>query len=86
MSGLAAGKRGSPAQRVTAYLLEHPRPDLHDDPGLLRERYEVERRDQPALRMHPAQERFDTDGAVRDQRDLGLILDIELALLERHAQ
>src|SRR5579862_4197259 len=71
------------ALRLLAGGLEHPAPDVDDQAALLGERDEIERRDHAALRMLPTHERFDTGDALGLERDERLIVQHELAALER---
>ena len=62
-SALAVGR--SSRARMAAPLAQDPAPDRDDQPGLLGDRDEVERRDQALLGVAPAQQRLDAgDGAV----------------------
>src|SRR5680860_1130241 len=72
-----------PQPVLTSHFGEHPRPQGHDQPGLLGERHEVTGRDDPAFGMLPAEERLDADVADLGERHDGLVVDAELAALQR---
>ena len=72
-----------PGRRLAARLLEHLQPQLGDQPGLLGDRDELERRDHPALGMLPADERLGRDRVAGGEVDHRLIPGLELAALER---
>ena len=65
-----------PAQRgavlplggLTGRLLQHPPADRHDEAGLLGERDELQRGDQAALGVPPAQQRLEADDLLRRRR------------------
>ncbi len=54
-----------PPLRLPARLLDHPRADRHDEPGLLGDVDELAGHEQPALGMVPSQQRLDADDASR---------------------
>jgi hypothetical protein len=76
--GRLAARRRRPRRRGAARLGEHPAAERHDEPHLLRQRDEVERRDEPALRMVPAEERLGTHGARRAEGDDRLVEQTEV--------
>jgi hypothetical protein len=55
------GQLVAPALGLPARLLDHPGADRHDQPGVLSEGNEVQRRDRALLRMIPAQQRLHGD-------------------------
>ena len=65
---------------------QHAEVDGQDQAGLLRQRQEVVRRDQALLRMLPPDQGFEADQAVVEQRDDGLVVDLELLPLDRLPQ
>src|SRR5581483_2313635 len=77
---------GLPYACLTACFVQHPVPDGHDEAGLLGERNESARRDQSASGMAPADQRLRTLYVSRADIDLGLVMQLELALGERVAQ
>src|SRR5260370_26100144 len=81
-----AGEQLLPSARLTTRFLEHPLADRNDETGLFGDRYERCWRDQPALGMLPADECFPARDAPRFQPDQRLIVNPELAALEREAQ
>ena len=60
--------------------------DRHDQPGLLRERDEVQRRHHPALRVEPADQRLDARDLAALELDHRLIEEPELVVLQRALQ
>ena len=80
-------RAGPPAAvEVAAGLAEQPASDGDDQPGLLGERHEVLRRDQPALGMRPADQRLEAlDAAAGDVHD-GQIVNAELLARQGVAQ
>ena len=68
--------------RVTARLLQHPATDLGDHPGLLGHRDEQSRRDQPVLRMAPADQRFDPGELAGARVHLGLVVYLEFVIID----
>ena len=63
--------------------MQHELTELDDEAGLLGERNEVERRDQAALRMVPAQQRLEGDYAIAGDVADGLVVRLEFVALER---
>src|SRR6185295_17665109 len=74
---------GLEVHRVAAGRLQDPEPERDDQAGLLGERDEVERRDEAALRVLPADERLEAVDRAGLQRDERLVVERELAVLER---
>ncbi len=74
---------GARRRRCCARLLEHVAPERHDQPGVLGERDELERRDAAAARMVPAHQRLDGDRLAGREVHDRLVLDEQLALLQR---
>ena len=66
-----------------ARLLQHVAAERHDQARALRERDELERRDAAAARMVPAREGLDGHGRAGGEIDDRLVLDDDLALLDR---
>ena len=60
--------------------VDHPRRELADEAGLLGERNEFARQDEPALRMLPAQQRFGGNHLAGSQFDLRLQVQAQLAV------
>ena len=77
-----------PGGGLAAGLHEHPLAQRHDQARLLGHRDEIDRRDEAALGMLPADQRFDFDDAlfVVVQREDGLVEHPKLAPLERPVQ
>ena len=75
-----------PRLRLRAGFAQHPFADRHDEAGLLGERDELGRRHQPMVRLLPAQQRLGADDAAAGEVDLRLVVQRELAALERAAQ
>jgi hypothetical protein len=75
-----------PGDRLPAGLLEHPAADRHDRAAVLGERNEGVGADPAALRMLPAQQRLDAEHAAAADVELRLVLDLELATVERVQQ
>ena len=71
---------------LAAPLAQDPAADLHDQPALLGERDELERRDQPADRMAPAQQRLDAGDRAVLEAHQRLVVQLELLALERPLQ
>ena len=67
-------------------LFEDPVPEGHDQPGLLRQRDERGRGDEPELRMIPSGQRLEADDPTGPRVDLRLIVQLEVTRLERRAQ
>ena len=66
--------------------VEHERGERAREPALLRERQEVRGREQPAPRVLPAHERLDAARRAARQVGLGLVVQDELAGVDRVAQ
>ena len=81
------GRSSRHCHQLAARLLEHPRADRHDEPGLLGQVDELVRRDQPALGVLPAHQRLGARRSVAvGERDDRLVEDAELVALERAVQ
>ena len=77
--GAALGRQRVPqAASVAATLAQHPAPDRDDQAGLLGERDELPRRDQPALGVAPAQQRLDAEDAAVLEPHERLVVQLEL--------
>jgi hypothetical protein len=74
------------ARAVQARLHQHPAPDRHDQPGLFRERDEVERQHLAVLRMLPAEQRLVADDLDVLQVDDRLVVERELLSLDGPAE
>ena len=72
--------------RVAARFPEHPASDRDDQPRLLGERDELERLHDAAVRVDPADQRFDARDLARIQLDHRLVVQDELVVLERALQ
>ncbi len=81
-----AGPGIAPAGRLAAGRLEHPASERDDQPGLLGQRDERERRDQTADGVLPADERLEPDDPVAGEVHQRLVEDAQLATLDRAAQ
>ncbi len=75
-----------PLTHLTASLSKYPLTNGDDQAGLFRQADEAVRQQQALLRVLPAQQRFGTDRLAGLGVELGLIMQAELALLQRHAQ
>ena len=75
-----------PAPGLAARLAQHPCVDLHDEPGLLGDREERVRAEQPVLGVLPADQHLDPGHLAVDERDLGLEVDAQLVAGERPVQ
>ena len=75
-----------PELQILAGALQHPLAHGNDEPGLLEYRNELDRRHAAALRMAPAQERLRPARLPIRKVDLRLVVQAELAALERAAQ
>ena len=75
-----------PARRLRAGLADHPRADRDDQAGVLGDGDELDRRDQPARRMVPADQRLERADAVVLEVEQRLVIQLELAALEREPQ
>jgi hypothetical protein len=73
--------RGELADRA----VEHPRTDGSDEPGVLGDRYEVERSHRAEDRVMPTDERLETANRLVRQLDQGLVVHLELVALDRAA-
>ena len=71
-----------PAQRL-ASLADHPAPDRSIEPDLLGEADELERRHQPERGVLPADERLRAERLARPRVDDRLVVEPELAALDR---
>jgi hypothetical protein len=80
------GRFGGPTGRLRACLLQHPRADRDDQPGVLRGREELARRKQAALRVLPAHERFEADYLVPCEMHERLVVHAELVAEQGAAQ
>jgi hypothetical protein len=76
----------APARALGAGLAQDPRPDLGDLAGALGDRDEHGRRDDAQPRVAPAQQRLDPDEHATRQRDLRLVVEVELVARQRPAQ
>lgn len=75
-----------PGFRLFAGGSEYPLADTFDQAGFLRQGNEIERRDQPALGMLPAQQGLDTDDAALAQIQLRLVIDLQFLTRQGMAQ
>ncbi len=73
-------------QPVARGLFEHPHRQVADEAGLLRERNELRRRHEPALRMLPAHQRLGADHAAVVERQLWLQVEAQLVAVDGLAQ
>ena len=71
---------------IGAGAIQHPLRHRHDLAGLLGERDEFAGHHQAARRMAPAHQRLDTDQVARSQVDDGLVVRLELPLLDGGGQ
>ena len=71
-----------PRAHLPAGLAQHEPADRDDQPGLLGQRDEVQRRDQPAVGVLPADQRLDAGQPAGRQFDDRLVVDDELAVLD----
>ncbi len=76
----------TPRRQLREPAGEHPARDGLDAAGLLRERNELVGRHEAARRMAPADQHLGRQAAAVDQRDLGLVLQVELVLVDCAAQ
>ena len=79
---LRFGQRVHPAPRLAAGRFQHPAPDRDDQPGLLGERNERQRRDEAARRVLPADERLEPDDPVGSEVHDRLVVEPQLVALE----
>ncbi len=84
-SGVLHGEHRLPAVHLPARLAQHPLAERDDHAGLFRDRDEVYRRDEAALRVLPADERLEAAQAEVFERDDGLVVEHELVAFERAA-
>ena len=75
-----------PGRRLGAGGAQHPFADRHDQPGLLGQRDEVGRRDTAARRAVPAHQRLEAGDPVFRQVVQRLVVQLELAALQREPQ
>src|SRR5207253_871521 len=75
-----------PGGQLAARLLEDPRAERHDHPGLFGDADEALRRNGAALGMRPAAKRLDAGNLARAQIEDRLVDEIELPLLDGAAQ
>ena len=73
------GPRLAPAAHLVQRLLDHPVADGHDQPGLLGQRHELRRTDEPPLGVLPADERLEADEpGIAVDRHPRLVVDAQL--------
>ena len=72
-----------PRLQVLERLRQHPVADARRQPGVLDQRQELHRRDQAALRMVPAHQRFQAEHHAAAHVHLGLVVQRELRLVQR---
>ena len=82
-SRCSSGRRRFQRGDRRARLGEHPFADRDDRTGALRELEELAGTEQPALRMLPAQQRLDADGAAGRDLDDRLVVEAQLVTVER---
>ena len=75
-----------PRLRLRARLAQHPFAERNDQARVLGDRDELRRRHQPLVRLRPAQQRFGAADAPRGEVDQRLVVQHELAVLERAPQ
>jgi hypothetical protein len=75
-----------PGAELAAGRLQDPRPHREDDPGEVRECYEVLRHHEPELGPPPAQQGLDAHDPARGELQAGLVVERQLRLLEGGAQ
>ncbi len=80
------GKLGVPPLGVPAGLAQHPLAQPDDQAGLLGQPDEPVRADQPQLRVLPADQRLDRQHPSVQQRHDRLVVQHELAPVQRHRQ
>ena len=71
-----------PRARLAGHLLEHPAPDGDDQPGVLERRHELLGSQEPSGGLGPAEQGLDPDEALGPERDDGLVVEAELAVVE----
>jgi hypothetical protein len=74
---------GIPCARLPASFAQHPLPDGHDQARLLGDRDEPGRRDQAEPRVHPPDQRLHPANIAALHVDARLVVQHELALLDR---
>ncbi len=75
-----------PVGGIGARLAQRPLTDRHDEARLLRQRDEVRGRDEAACGMVPAQQRLELGDLVSLQIELGLVVELKLAVVQRCPQ
>ena len=75
-----------PARALRERLPKHEGRDRAHQACVLRERQEVERRYEAQARVRPAEECLHGDDRAGAEVDLGLVVELELLVLERRAQ
>src|SRR5882757_6376510 len=75
-----------PFLRLAAGLLNHPAPDVDDELRLLEQGDECVGLHEPAARVLPAQQRFDSEDDARLELEDGLVHEVVLAAFERAAE
>ena len=75
-----------PVPQLVARGLEDPPPDRQDEPGLLGQRDERERRHEAARRVLPAQQRLHAQHGARVEVDQRLVVEPQLGALDRPPQ
>src|SRR5215212_7307202 len=83
---LLRGDEFAPLAHLPASLFQYPRAYLRDEARLLGERDELCGADDAALRVTPAHERLEAREPSGRERDDGLVVDLELAVLDGAAQ
>jgi hypothetical protein len=78
--------RVQPTADLSAGGIDHPRPDGDDQPRVLGDRDELLGSHGSQLRALPAQQRLGADDLPLGDVDLGLIVELELVVLDRAAQ
>ena len=86
MPGPVAVLAGVPARRVATGVLEDLPPERDDQAGLLGDRDELARAEQPALGMIPAGQRLDAVHGAAPERHDRLVVDDDLVLLDRASE
>jgi len=71
-----------PGLELTTCFAQNPPAERHDEPGLFRDRNEVERRNHSQHRVLPSHERFEADDLIRRQRHNRLVQQQELSAFE----
>src|SRR5206468_5206583 len=75
-----------PGRGARARLAHHPRADRDDEAGVLGDRNEVGGRDQPQLRMTPAEQRLERADPILFEIEQRLVVKLEFAALQRKPQ